>query len=169
MKFLLLTGFFLLPLTAFAQKQQPWPRNQATGHVEFSGQLRWPDTVQTESQRQRLVRRWYRSKLTNNNVEEIQSFIRSSGITYGGVPNESCYKFGILNEDDERFTLCFHIKLNANSAGLAYRFFDFEGGYQAIDNGSGFSLEEVLKGDETRTQSVMDGFHKKLLFALKSW
>ncbi|WP_223696407.1 hypothetical protein [Hymenobacter psoromatis] len=159
----------MLHLTVFAQQQQPWPRNRTTGRVEFNGRLRWPDTVRTELQRQILVRHWYRSKLTNNTVKEIQSFVLSSGTTYGDVPKESCYKLSILNEDDERFNLCFHIKLNADSIGLNYYFFDFEGSYLAIDNGSGFSLEEVLKGDETRTQSVMDGFHEKLLLALKSW
>ena len=166
---LLLICFLVLNLVSFAQSKPQWPRNEATGRVEFRGQLLWPDSAQTESQRQLLVRRWYRSKLTNDKVEEIRKLIKLNGTVYGGVPKESCYKFSTLDVDVEYTNFCFHLGFTPDDKGLTYRLFDFECGYFCVDVGGIYTLEEVSKSDDPRVQYIMNGFRKRLTLALQGW
>jgi hypothetical protein len=119
---LLLIFLLMTSRVAFAQATRPWPRNPATHKIEFSGHLLWPDTVRTEVQRQLLVRRWYRRKLTSDKPVMIRRFIQESGTTYGGIPSESCYRLSIMNRDEEHFGLCFQLSLTPDNTGVSYQF-----------------------------------------------
>jgi hypothetical protein len=56
----------------------------------------------------------------------------------------SCYRLSIMSRDEEHFSLCFQLSLTPDNSGVNYRFFDFEYGYFAFDNGSSYALEDVL-------------------------
>jgi hypothetical protein len=167
---LLLFIFLLLTSrVAFSQAARPWPRNAATGKIEFTGCLPWPDSVRTEAQRQLLVRRWYRRKLTNDKPAMIQRLIQYDGSTYAGVPAYSCYRIGIMGPDEERFSLCFKLALSADNAYLTFRLTDFECTESVFDAVTGASLEEALKLPDARVQSFMELFHEQLLAGTKVW
>ncbi|MBO2030521.1 hypothetical protein J4D99_03875 [Siccationidurans ginsengisoli] len=154
---------------AFAQAARPWPRNAATGKIEFTGRLPWPDSVRTEAQRQLLVRRWYRRKLTNDQPEMIRRFVQESGTTYSQIPAESCYRLSIMNRDEEHFSLCFQLRLTSDNTGLSYRFFDFDYNYFSFDNGGDYSLESLLTPEGASPRSIIESFHEQLLAATKAW
>lgn len=163
--------FFFLILASrvtCAQATRPWPHN-AAGKIEFTGRLPWPDSARTEAQRQLLVRRWYRRKLTNDKLTAIRVFIQESGTTYSGIPQESCYRLNIANEDQERFSLIFHILLTPDDGGLTYRLFSFESRYGSIDYGTGDSLENTLALKNADMQSIMELFHEQLVAATRGW
>lgn len=168
-KLLLFMGLAMASRAVSAQAARPWPRNPATNRIEFAGHLAWPDTVRTEAQRQVIVRRWYRRKLTNDTPTMIRRIIRESGTTYSGIPSESCYRLSIMNRDEEHYSLCFQLNLTAADTGLTYKIFDFESGYGSFDYGTNGQLESVLTLDNAMTQSVIKSFHELLLEAIKSW
>jgi len=166
-RLLLFLLLVIVSRVACAQAARPWPRN-AAGKIEFTGRLPWPDSVRTEAQRQLLVRRWYRRKLTNDKLTAIRTFIRESGATYSGIPQESCYLLNIANDDKEHFSLCFHITLTPDE-GLTYRFFDFESRYGSIDYSTNDALENTLALKNCNMQSIMESFHEQLVAATKGW
>ena len=169
MRALLFILFLLASRATSAQVARPWPRNAATGKIEFIGHLPWPDSVRTEAQRQRLVRRWYRRKLTNDTPAEIRRLVGFNGTTYAGVPTYSCHRIGIMGPDDERFSLCFTIALSSDDAQLIYRLTDFECTNSVFDAVTGATLEEALKLANARAQSFVELLHKQLLAGLKGW
>lgn len=169
MRALLFIFLILASRVAVAQVARPWPRNAATGKIEFVGQMPWPDSIRTEAQRQLLARRWYRRKLTNDTPAMIKRLVGYDGTTYADVPAHSCYRIGIMGPDDERFILCFKIALAANDKYLTYRLTDFECTETVFDAATGATLENALKLPDTRVKSFMELFHEQLLSAIKSW
>jgi hypothetical protein len=153
----------------FAQATRPWPRNAATSKIEFIGQLPWPDSVRTEAQRQLLVRRWYRRKLTNTNREDIITFVRIHGTTYGGIPKQSCYRLHTTSAYDNLYSLCFQLNFIPDSTGLTYRLSDFEFSEFEYDAGSTASLESSLLSHDNSLRSFIELFHGQLLGATKGW
>jgi hypothetical protein len=80
----------------------------------------------------------------------------------------SCYRLSIMNRDEEHFSLCFQLSLTPDNTGVSYRFFDFEYGYFAFDNGSSYALEDVLTS-EYSPKAIIESFHEQLLKATKGW
>jgi hypothetical protein len=166
-RLLLLILFLLASRAAFAQVARPWPRNAATGKIEFIGHLPWPDSVRTEAHRQQLARRWYRQKLTNDTPAEIRRRTQSAGTSYAGVPYVSCYKLSILRKEAEYFNLCFELRITSDSTRLSYQIFDITCGNYGSDYFIGDSLENVLTLKDSRVQNIMEIFHGQLLAATK--
>ncbi len=169
MRLLLIIFLLIASRAAFAQAVRPWPRNPATGKIEFVGRLPWPDSVRTEARRQLLVRRWYRGKLTNDTPAMIKRLVGYDGTTYAGVPAYSCYRIGIMSSDDERFSLCFKLTFSADNTYLIYQLTDFECTESVYDAVAGATLEEALKLPDARLQHFMELFHEQLLAGIKGW
>jgi hypothetical protein len=169
-RILLLIVLLVASRAAFAQVARPWPRNAATGKIEFTGHLPWPDSVRTEAQRQLLVRRWYRRTLTNTDRDDILNFVKFHGTTYGGIPAQSCYRLRIMREYENLYSLCFEINLTPSSKGLTYELNNFEFTEFDYDAGSTTTLEDRLMLKEATLElSLVESLHEQLLAATKGW
>jgi hypothetical protein len=144
------------------------PRN-AAGKIEFTGRLPWPDSARTEAQRQLLVRRWYRQKLTNTNREDVLAFISSYGTTYSGVPRQSCYRLKIMSAYDNLYSLCFQLNFTPDTRGLTYQLSNFELSEFDYDAGGTISLEDYLPSTDTPLRTFVELFKEQVVEAAKGW
>jgi hypothetical protein len=167
---LLLILFLLASRAASAQVARPWPRNAATGKIEFNGHLPWPDSVRTEAQRQLLARRWYRQKLTNTDRDDILNFVKFHGTTYSGIPMQSCYRLRIMSRYENLYSLCFNIALTPDNTGLTYQFTEFDFTSFVYDAGGTTTLEGLLMDkDAILDLSLVESLHEQLLAATRGW
>lgn len=166
----LLTALLCL-LTLTSAHAQAWPRNPATGKVEFKGVLPWPASAKTEAQRRALVRRWYLAKLTTLTREEVEtqaSNNKANGLlTYAGLPKAAVLSY---NSSSTEYLLSYFAQLSSSAKGLAYtvNFFHFD---KANDDKDGDlkSLEQSIFKATDEEQAALAALRKRLAVALATW
>jgi hypothetical protein len=89
------------------------------------GFLAWPATAKTPVQRRALVRRWYTTKLCDEQPATIVAWrIESVPLTYAALPGWAC--FDHQRDPDHHARLAYLVHLTATTAGVAYHFSDFD-------------------------------------------
>ncbi|QKG58737.1 hypothetical protein GKZ68_20155 [Hymenobacter sp. BRD128] len=168
MRTLLVILLLLASRVACAQVARPWPRNEATGKIEFIGQLPWPANAKTQAARLALVRHWYLKKLTNVKVKNTQS-LPAKSLTYGDLPKEVRIEFTTHQEWGNMLDrLIFEVHLLPTANGLSYRLSDFESFYIGDDNAGQISLESNLE-QSPNGSLALTAFRKRLHWALSGW
>jgi len=167
MKVLLAALLCLLTLTS--AHAQAWPRNPATGKVEFKGTLPWPAGVKTETQRRALVRRWYLAKLTDETPQAVAQSARTvvspTLLTYAGLPIAAVIG---NNRLPNHATLAYIIDLKPLPRGLSFQLSEFQFS-RATDTHLGPDLEQVLAADSTADRPALVALRRRLASVLATW
>jgi len=122
--YLFFSALLLITCPAFAQtlkSSQNWPRNQQTGKIEFHGVLAWPTWVETEHQRQTLVRKWYTAKLIDDppeqELKEADEETFEGFLTYGHLLNDVVIQYG---KGPQCAFLVYSVYLTPSPLGVEY-------------------------------------------------
>lgn len=153
---------------ACAQEGHQWPRNPASGKIEYKGILPWPVGIVTEAQRRDLVRHWYLTRMTDVKPEDVASLTTREGVTYDGLPKATCFVYNTYTINKKYVNLWYEVELTLTSTGLAYRLSNFDYGEFSVDVGDSDSLENTLERFPTERPELVV-FQKRLLAALAGW
>lgn len=167
-----LLALLLSLLTLSSARAQAWPRNPATGKVEFKGMLPWPANAKTEAQRRALVRRWYVAKLTTLTREEVEAQEannKANGLlTYAGLPKAAVLSY---NSSSTEYLLSYFAQLSSSAKGLIYtvNFFHFDKANDDKEDGDLKPLEQSIFKATDDEQAALAALRKRLAVALTTW